>query len=197
MFELDPEARPPPDAVEPGTFAHLARTRLDSQMIRLAQPSDVPEIAAVHVRAWQAAYRGHVPDSYLDALDPSQRAAWWSKVVLDPDTTVLVALEATSVVGFCSFLSSRDSDALAGTCEIATLYVDPAHWRSGFGTALVASAIEAAINRGFRAVNLWVLATNSSARAFYESVGFFSDGHSKTDLRLGLSLDEVRYHRNA
>jgi hypothetical protein len=69
-------------------------------MIRFAAPSDVPEIAAIHVRAWQAAYRGHMPDSFLDALDRAQRASWWSRVVVEPSVTVLVALDHTTITGF-------------------------------------------------------------------------------------------------
>jgi hypothetical protein len=60
-------------------------------MIRRARSSDVPEIAAVHVRAWQVGYRGHVPDAYLDAMNPAQRAAWWSTVLVDPNVTECLA----------------------------------------------------------------------------------------------------------
>jgi hypothetical protein len=36
--------------------------------IRLARPEDAGPIAEVHVAAWQAAYGGLMPDSYLDQL---------------------------------------------------------------------------------------------------------------------------------
>jgi hypothetical protein len=36
--------------------------------IRAARMEDVPQIAAVHVRSWQAAYRGLLPQAYLDGL---------------------------------------------------------------------------------------------------------------------------------
>ncbi len=41
--------------------------------IRLATIDDAPGIAAVNVRAWQTAYRGILPDSFLDALDVTVR----------------------------------------------------------------------------------------------------------------------------
>jgi ribosomal protein S18 acetylase RimI-like enzyme len=164
-------------------------------MIRRACSSDVARIAAVHVRAWQVGYREQVPGAYLDAMDPAQRAPFWAGAVVDPNITVLVAVEAESVVGFCSSLSSRDGDAAPATCEILTLYVDPGHWRAGIGRALVAAAVDDARTRGFEAMSLWVLATNTTARAFYESLGFVPDGHDKTDARLGITLHEVRYRR--
>jgi ribosomal protein S18 acetylase RimI-like enzyme len=164
-------------------------------MIRGALPTDAPEIASLNVRCWQAAYRGHIPDAFLDALDPAQQADWWSQRIRDPHTTVLVAVDAASLVGYCSLLPSRDEDAPSGACELVTLYVDPNRWRAGCGTALVFAAMARARERGFQELSLWVLATNTAARAFYGSLGFWHDGSSKTDSRLGVALHEVRYRR--
>lgn len=153
-------------------------------------------MAEVHVRSWRVAYRGQMPDAFLDGLDASQRAVWWKQVVVDPNVTVLVSVLADTIVGFCSFLACRDDDAASGTCELATLYVDPSHWRSGSGTALVERAVDTARTHGFLTLSLWVVATNERARAFYEARGFVADGHAKTHARLGIPLHEVRYRRN-
>ena len=136
-----------------------------------------------------------MPDEFLDRLDPLQRANWWSAVVVDPNVTVFVAVEGSTLKGFCSFLPCRDDDIATGICEIATLYVDPEHWRSSCGTALVEAVIIWARQRRFDGLSLWVLATNLRARAFYESLGFSPDGQSKTDARLGVEIHEVRYRR--
>jgi hypothetical protein len=53
-------------------------------LIRAAVAADVAAIAQVHVRTWQSAYRGHIPDAYLDGLDPSKRAAVWSAALREP-----------------------------------------------------------------------------------------------------------------
>jgi hypothetical protein len=39
-------------------------------MVRVcsATVADAPAMGRVHVRAWQAAYRGHMPDDYLGGL---------------------------------------------------------------------------------------------------------------------------------
>ena len=47
--------------------------------IRAARMQDAPEIAVVHVRSWQAAYRGLLPQAYLDGLDPAQRIGRWER----------------------------------------------------------------------------------------------------------------------
>ena len=86
-------------------------------------------------------------------------------------------------------------DVLAGICEIATLYVDPDKWRLGCGSSLVEAVVAAARERSFHGLSLWVLATNVAARVFYESMGFSPDGATKTDSRLGVELQEIRFRR--
>jgi len=51
--------------------------------IRHARRGDADEVARVHVRAWQAAYRGLLPDAYLDALRPEDRAGYY-RFYVDP-----------------------------------------------------------------------------------------------------------------
>jgi GNAT superfamily N-acetyltransferase len=164
-------------------------------MIRLVTSIDVDDIARLHVATWQVAYRGHMPDAHLDALDPSKRAAMWSKAIERPDTVVLVASAGDTLVGFCSVLRSRDTDAAPGVGEIAAIYVDPSVWRSGIGRALVEAAIAEALPRNFAELTLWVLTGNAGARAFYESCGFRADGHTKIEERPGFSIHETRYRR--
>ena len=164
-------------------------------MIRPAAQSDVDAIARVHVKTWQSAYRGHMPDAHLDALDPSKRAAMWSNAIGQPGTLVLVATTGETLVGFCSLLSSRDADATRAVGEIAAIYVDPAFWRSGFGSSLVETVVESACQRNFTELTLWVLTGNVAARAFYEARGFHTDGHTKTDERSGFPIHETRYRR--
>ena len=48
--------------------------QLDDVTIRIAEVTDAPAIAEVHVLSWQEAYAGIVPADYLAALDPQERA---------------------------------------------------------------------------------------------------------------------------
>jgi ribosomal protein S18 acetylase RimI-like enzyme len=162
-------------------------------LIRLAAPSDVDDIARLHVKAWQSAYRGHMPDAYLDGLDSSKRAAMWSKVIGGPSTLVLVATAAEALVGFCSLLPSRDADASPTVGEVSAIYVDPTYWRKRVGTSLIAATLDSARERSFTEITLWVVTSNTCARAFYEARGFRTDGQTKTEQRTGFSIDETRY----
>jgi GNAT superfamily N-acetyltransferase len=120
-------------------------------------------VAGIHVRAWLAAYRGLMPDEWLDGVTVKQRTQSWREILAgarDPGSTLVGEDEGVGVVGFCSVsLPSRDEDAGAATAEISALYIDPSRWRSGIGRALLVE-----------------LAGNAPARAFYERFGFAADG---------------------
>ena len=161
--------------------------------IRPATPTDAGTIAGVHVATWQAAYRGLIPHSVLDALDVESRAAFWHRLLSTTHHT-FVAESGTGIIGFCSLIPSRDGEA--GVAEIAALYVTPAHWREGAGSALGSAAIRAAVEGGYSCITLWVLAANSAAISFYEAQGFSRDGATRTEeTASGVSLYEVHMKR--
>lgn len=53
--------------------------------IRTAELKDAPLIAAVHVKTWQYAYKGQVPDSYLEGLSIKKRTEVWKKTLKKPN----------------------------------------------------------------------------------------------------------------
>ena len=163
--------------------------------VRCALASDINAVARIHVASWQRAYRGQVPDAVLDALDPAERAQKWVEWLDKPGHCLLVALHDEAVVGFGSLIRSRDSDASDEVGEVAALYIDPACWRSGAGTALMSAAVAEAQAAGYRIVTLWVLTSNTSARGFYEHIGFVPDGGSKVETIGGAALPHLRYRR--
>ena len=61
--------------------------------VRPATPADAMDIAYIHVDTWQSAYRGLIPDEYLDNLSLATRGNNWLRVLTDPDNQsfVLVA----------------------------------------------------------------------------------------------------------
>jgi len=142
--------------------------------IRQAVAGDARGIAEVQVRAWGAAYRGILPDALIDSLTVGARAARWREILAAGASRTSVAFDEDLVVGFCSvFPDARDADLAAGTAEIAALYVDPAAWRRGIGSALLRSGM--AVVEG-APLTLWVLEDNVAGRAFYARHGFAPDG---------------------
>jgi RimJ/RimL family protein N-acetyltransferase len=148
-------------------------------IVRRALPADAPAIAEIHVRSWQAAYRGLIPDEVLDGLSVADRQAMWDELIARAGA-VFVAERDGQLSGFCAVTEpSRDDDVGPQVAEIGAIYVDPDAWRSGSGTALVEAALAGLRLGDWRAVTLWVLAENQPALHFYARFGFAPDGTEK------------------
>nr|WP_084527997.1 GNAT family N-acetyltransferase [Nocardioides dokdonensis] len=95
----------------------------------------------------------------------TQRAA----AGVDPDP-VLLAEDASGLLGFGSALPRRDADEDLPPVELTALYVRARCWGTGLGHRLLVAAL------GDRAAYLWVLAGNGRAIGFYGRQGFALDG---------------------
>jgi ribosomal protein S18 acetylase RimI-like enzyme len=168
--------------------------------IRPAEPRDAAAIARIHIRTWQIAYRGQLPDAFLDALDTEieERTSRWQGFIAGAQArgwVQLVTEDEDQVVGFVTFGPSEEKTDDARIGEVYAIYVDPSHWDRGHGRALFTAAMRGLTETGFSAATLWVLETNARARRFYESAGWSADGATKTDHRGDIELREVRYRR--
>lgn len=168
--------------------------------VRPATLADTEGIGLVHVRSWQYAYRGKLPQDHLDRLDPAGRAEAWRRIMAETEPSrggVLAAVtEGAGITGFASFGPSRDHDTdPRRTGEVFAIYVDPDAWGTGAGRDLMAGATAELARLGYADAILWVLDTNDRARRFYTLAGWAEDGTSKTDGSRGFDITEVRYHR--
>lgn len=163
--------------------------------IRPATPADAERIAAVHIASWREAYRGAVPDEFLDGLDGASHAHEWHRRIseLSRGEHVWVAIDEDELVGFAHLGPSRDEDAERTTMEIYAIYLDPQAWGRGVARELMRTAL-AAVPAG-SAVTLWALDTNERARHFYRRSGFSPDGVEKMEEFGGEYLKEIRYRR--
>lgn len=164
--------------------------------VRRATPRDAADIAQVHVASWQRAYRGLIPQGYLDSLSVQARTETWARNLERPalpGVATLVAELDGLVVGFASVGPSRDDDARPGSGELWGLYVHPDAWGHGYGHALHAAAMGVLRSTGVTSATLWVLTTNERARHFYERHGWVADGAEKHEWRGDVRLDETRY----
>ena len=61
-------------------------------VVREADIEDAPAVAGIHVRAWLAAYRGLMPDEWLDGVTVKQRTQSWREILAgarDPGSTLV------------------------------------------------------------------------------------------------------------
>ena len=145
--------------------------------IRPANVADAAGIAALHVRSWQAAYAGQLPQNYLDSLSIERRRRGWTTTLNRPSArsaVVVIELDA-QLIGFAGTGPAADIDGDGTVGELRALYVDPRRWRAGAGSCLHREVITALRSDAFAEAILWVLVSNAPARAFYEARGWLSD----------------------
>jgi len=169
-------------------------------IVRDAQVDDAGGIAEANVRGWQVAYRGIMPDRYLDELSDSLAGARERHRVHiaspdDPRTINLVAERDGKVVGWLAAGPCRDEDGHETQGEVWAVYVHPDAWRTGAGGALMTEGLERLKAAGYTEASLWVFEENSGARRFYERFGWRSDGASEIFERGGGQAIEIRYRR--
>lgn len=168
--------------------------------IRAAVLPDAARIADVHIRSWQAGYRGLLPQHLLDGLDPVARRARWEAILQHsdwPEQGTLVAEEADELVGFTRLCSERDS-RLSRAGEVAAFHVAPDRWRQGLGRCLMSAALAQLTHAGFDTAILWVVSGNERAIRFYEATGWRTDGATKaekSDALNGITVTEMRMAR--
>jgi GNAT superfamily N-acetyltransferase len=166
-----------------------------AMLLRAAESADAISVARVHVRSWQSAYRGLLPDEYLDHLRPKDRAARYDFATVGPGRPqTIVAVDLGVIRGFATTAPSRDAD-LPGYGELGALYVDPDYWGRGMGVALVSAARERLAGLGFENALLWVLLGNVRADRFYRNDQWAPDGLQRTDTVWGVTVKEIRYRR--
>jgi GNAT superfamily N-acetyltransferase len=163
--------------------------------LRRATVEDAAGIAQVHVDGWQRAYAGLAPEEYIARRSASAGEQSWREEleVQAPDRRPWVALLDGCIVGFADGGMARDDDVGSGTGEIYTLFVDPESWEKGIRTNLMEHVCFDLRAHGFERAVFWVLATDSTARAFAEHVGFRPDGSTRFEDCGGTQVEQLRY----
>src|SRR5580658_5310835 len=148
--------------------------------VRVASSADARRIAEVHVRTWQAAYRGQVPDEHLDSLSVEERESTWFEILrgsnLPGSGVFVIEDDNRAVVGFVGLAPSTDPDATSDTGEVGAIYVLREHWGAGYGSTLLEQATESLREAECSSATLWVLDSNARARSFYERARWVPDG---------------------
>lgn len=158
---------------------------------RFAKGDSIDAVSRVYALSWKTAYRGIVPQEYLDAL-PENR---WSAFLAGELQQLWVVSDGEEIVGASTYCPARDP-AYAGWGEIISIYLLPRCCRQGIGSRLLRASMEELFAMGFRDLYLWVLEDNLPARRFYEKNGFQWEGDAQTDTVGGKPLRELRYvHR--
>jgi len=157
--------------------------------IRYITKDDNPlEISKIYESSWKYAYKGMIPQDYLDSIPTGQ----WDNRINKAGLTSLVLIECGRMIGTASFCKSR-WEKYSDYGEVVSIYFLPSYIGKGYGKVLLNKCIEELKQCGFNKVLLWVLEDNHRARKFYEKNGFIGSEVFMDDNIGGKNIREVLY----
>ncbi|MEM7093958.1 MAG: bifunctional GNAT family N-acetyltransferase/class I SAM-dependent methyltransferase [Actinomycetota bacterium] len=165
---------------------------------RFATIDDAEELAEVHTRSWQTAYRGLIDQAFLDAIDPRDRAEVYRAALSAPEPTPrvwVVAEEVDDSGAPIRLLGHTEShvdaaDETRGILQI--LYLEPETFGTGLGKQLHDMSLRGLHRFGVRTAALSVLQGNQRAIAFYERQGWHSTGEIDDEDWSGVTVPAVQ-----
>lgn len=165
----------------PGKFMEISSLTKD----------DIKNQALVHCLSFRKAYKGIIPDSFLDDFTVEKREKFFTDEYEKYKDTFTIK-EHETLIGFATLGKNRDSDKDDSVGEVWGIYIHPDYWGKGYGSKLFDFSISELRKRGYKEITLWVFEKNQRARTFYEKKGFSFDG-TKKEIDPGEKLIEIRY----
>ena len=161
--------------------------------IRKAILGDESSIAKVHIRSWQEAYRGLLPQNYLDNLCAklNERTQMWINAIKNPQRWTWVATIDNEIVGFIIFGPPRDQNR-DGFIELGAIYLLEEYKNKKIGISLLMTGFNYFKSQGYDKCYCWVLKGNPTIN-FYEKTGALFSGQSKFDEIGGEKFQELAY----
>jgi ribosomal protein S18 acetylase RimI-like enzyme len=138
--------------------------------LRPATPEDTAGLARISVDSWRVAYRGLVPQDYLDALTYEEREQGWVGRLGQAGLEPWVLLVDGRIGGFVTLVEARPDDGGPAVGELEGIYLHPNLFGLGLGRRLMELALERLLARGHTEAVLWVLDGNRRAERFYRAL---------------------------
>lgn len=157
--------------------------------IRYITPADDrAAISRVYEESWKFAYKGIIPQDYLDSIPEGQ----WARSIDRPNWKTLVCVDHDKIVGTSSIGKSR-FEQFQDWGEVISIYLLPEYIGKAYGRLLMEFAVSELKKQGYDKIFLWVLEENIRARRFYEQFGFSLTDDFFDDKIGGKLLRQVRY----
>jgi GNAT superfamily N-acetyltransferase len=155
---------------------------------------DVDALARLHVDSWRSAYRGMLPDAFLDGPVEANRYQLWQERAGLPahERPVIITAHRDGVLaGFACVFPHADAEWGA---LLDNLHVSPVLRGHGIGQTLFERVRRVPHSAGTRAsLHLWVLEANAPARRFYERLDGVAVDNAVTEIAPGITVAEIRY----
>ncbi len=154
---------------------------------RFSKTDSVDDVSRVYAESWKSAYKGIVPQDYLDNIDEKR----WSGFLSAELSRLWLASDGERIVGTSTYSPARDKK-FGGWGEIISIYLLPQYARRGIGTKLLKASMDSLFLMRYKKIYLWVLEENYTARDFYTKSGFYPNGDTREIVIGGKRLAEIR-----
>lgn len=150
-----------------------------SLTIRLALPTDALDMAEIHMRSWEIAYKDIIPREFICEKNTT-RQALYKRVITYENTNAYVIQYNKNTMGIMKIAPCQDNDLNEDFYELHYVYLHPNYFRMGIGTKSLEFAFDIARKLNKKYMTVWVLADNINSIKFYEKCGFTKDDKSKS-----------------
>lgn len=138
--------------------------------VRQADLDDVPDILDLAERAWNATYETILSQRTIDRA----MAEWYDfegtrEELERDDIGWFVATDCNELLGYVAGGPSQSGEEIA---HLGAIYVNPAHWNQGIGTALLHEFEDWCLDHGFTHLTFHVLVENDIGVSFYQKHGY-------------------------
>ena len=135
--------------------------------IRTAVPEDAEAVVRIYIESWNEGFGDLMPRREVDAKLTSR----WRADLMQPTDRWWVGERDGTIVGFAGIGPSWDPID-PGIGELDTIAVDPPHWRTGVGRALMSQALQYLVSDGYAEGVVWTLARYPEGAGFYLATGW-------------------------
>jgi ribosomal protein S18 acetylase RimI-like enzyme len=157
-------------------------------MIRKTTSDDIPALSHLNSTV-QMFHASNAPHHFKAPTDVGvEFRSWFEKVLIDPDSTVLVAERDRAVVGYIYSQEIRKEETWIRPAQrfflLHHIAVATSFQKTGIGTALMQALFQVANTNGVSRLELDVWAFNTPAQDFFSKFGFNAFNH-----RMEVSVD--------
>ena len=147
--------------------------------VREATSEDIEDILDIAERGWNSAYSDFLPQETIDTA----MAEWYDpdntrELIGREDVAYFVVEKGGDIIGY---ISGGPSDK-ENVASLGAVYVDPAYWGEGAGTALLEEFERFCRGENYNRIQFNVLFENKVGTSFYEKHGYEVVEEQETEL---------------
>ena len=162
--------------------------------LRIATNKDIAGLSRCVATCWKKAYRGLVPQTYLNQLRYDFWEPAYKRWLADDRIATLCMEQNGEIIATTTFGDGRDAK-LPGWAETMMVFVDPAYKGMGIGSNMLNTQLRILKKQGFMQDYVWALGTNTPAIKFYQKHGFRLSGETWDGQVGGFKVVDVRLVR--